>query len=327
MAPKKKVTGLIKLQINAGAANPAPPIGPALGQHGVNIMEFCKAYNAATESQRGNVVPVEITVYEDRSFTFILKTPPAAELIKKAAGVQKASATPHTVKVGKITKDQVRQIATGVSAESIAAWDTVAERQTRAAESEKALGTAVDNELGLDRSDESRTHAREATDLLALGPEMNPRSWSEQTADGVQAIREYLGSGADDRGWNRPADVTAAQQDMQRLRNEAETYANRVVPEARGEAARIERQAEAFRTQTVEEAKGQAARFTQVYDEYAKAPAVTRERIYLETMERVFGGMEKVIIDQNGQGQGVIPYLPLTEMQRRQAAPTQGTPR
>ena len=94
MAPKKKVTGLIKLQIQAGAANPAPPIGPALGQHGVNIMEFCKAYNAATESQRGNVIPVEITVYEDRSFTFILKTPPAAELIKKAAGVAKGSGDP-----------------------------------------------------------------------------------------------------------------------------------------------------------------------------------------------------------------------------------------
>ena len=91
MAPKKKVTGLIKLQIKAGAANPAPPIGPALGQHGVNIMEFCKAYNAQTESQRGNVIPVEITVYEDRSFTFVLKTPPAAELIKKAAGVAKGS--------------------------------------------------------------------------------------------------------------------------------------------------------------------------------------------------------------------------------------------
>ncbi len=91
MPPKKKVSGLIKLQINAGAATPAPPIGPALGQHGVNIMEFCKAYNAATESQRGNVIPpVEITVYEDRSFTFITKTPPAAELIKKAAGVAKA---------------------------------------------------------------------------------------------------------------------------------------------------------------------------------------------------------------------------------------------
>ena len=111
MAPKKKGTGLIKLQIQAGAANPAPPIGPALGQHGVNIMEFCKAYNAATESQRGNVIPVEITVYEDRSFTFILKTPPAAELIKKAAGVKKGSGTPHTEKVGKLSKDSLRQIA------------------------------------------------------------------------------------------------------------------------------------------------------------------------------------------------------------------------
>ena len=112
MAPKKKVSGLIKLQIQAGAANPAPPIGPALGQHGVNIMEFCKAYNAATESQRGNVVPVEITVYEDRSFTFITKTPPAAELIKKAAGVSKGSGTPHTDKVGKLTQAQCEEIAT-----------------------------------------------------------------------------------------------------------------------------------------------------------------------------------------------------------------------
>jgi large subunit ribosomal protein L11 len=111
MPPKKKVSGLIKLQIKAGAATPAPPIGPALGQHGVNIMEFCKAYNAATESQRGDVVPVEITVYEDRSFTFITKTPPAAELIKKAAGVAKGSPTPHTVKVATLTKDQVREIA------------------------------------------------------------------------------------------------------------------------------------------------------------------------------------------------------------------------
>ena len=111
MPPKKKVSGLIKLQIKAGAANPAPPIGPALGQHGVNIMEFCKAYNAQTESQRGNVIPVEITVYDDRSFTFILKTPPAAELIKKAAGVAKGSGTPHTVKVAKLTKAQVREIA------------------------------------------------------------------------------------------------------------------------------------------------------------------------------------------------------------------------
>ena len=111
MAPKKKVAGLIKLQIQAGQANPAPPIGPALGAHGVNIMEFCKAYNAATESQRGNVIPVEITVYEDRSFTFITKTPPAAELIKKAAGVPKGSATPHTVKVASLTQTQVREIA------------------------------------------------------------------------------------------------------------------------------------------------------------------------------------------------------------------------
>ena len=87
MPPKKKVAGLIKLQIQAGAANPAPPVGPALGQHGVNIMEFCKAYNAATESQRGQVIPVEISVYEDRSFTFVTKTPPAAKLLLQAAGV------------------------------------------------------------------------------------------------------------------------------------------------------------------------------------------------------------------------------------------------
>ncbi|HUX69303.1 MAG TPA: 50S ribosomal protein L11 [Cellulomonadaceae bacterium] len=111
MPPKKKVTGLIKLQIKAGLATPAPPIGPALGQHGVNIMEFCKAYNAATEAQRGDVIPVEITVYEDRSFTFVTKTPPAAELIKKAAGIAKGSPTPHTVKVAKITAEQVREIA------------------------------------------------------------------------------------------------------------------------------------------------------------------------------------------------------------------------
>ena len=109
MAPKKKVTGLIKLQIQAGAANPAPPVGPALGSHGVNIMEFCKAYNAATESQRGNIIPVEITVYEDRSFTFITKTPPASQLIKKAAGVAKGSAVPHTTKVGSLTEAQVRK--------------------------------------------------------------------------------------------------------------------------------------------------------------------------------------------------------------------------
>ena len=111
MAPKKKITGMIKLQINAGAANPAPPIGPALGQHGVNIMDFCKAYNAATESQRGNVIPVEITVYEDRSFDFVTKTPPAARMILKAAGVEKGSGVPHTNKVANISQDQVREIA------------------------------------------------------------------------------------------------------------------------------------------------------------------------------------------------------------------------
>ncbi len=111
MPPKKRVAALIKLQINAGQATPAPPIGPALGQHGVNIMEFCKAYNAQTESQRGSVIPVEITVYEDRSFTFVTKTPPAAELIKKAAGVAKGSGEPQKTKVGKLTGAQVREIA------------------------------------------------------------------------------------------------------------------------------------------------------------------------------------------------------------------------
>jgi len=111
MPPKKKVAGLIKLQIQAGQATPAPPVGPALGQHGVNIMDFCKQYNAATETQRGNVIPVEITVYEDRSFTFITKTPPAARLILKAAGVDKGSGEPHKTKVATISQAQVREIA------------------------------------------------------------------------------------------------------------------------------------------------------------------------------------------------------------------------
>jgi large subunit ribosomal protein L11 len=112
MPPKKrKLSAIIKLQIKAGAATPAPPVGPALGQHGVNIMEFCKAYNAATEAQRGDVVPVEISVYEDRSFTFELKTPPAARLLLKAAGVDKGSGEPHVKKVATVTMDQVREIA------------------------------------------------------------------------------------------------------------------------------------------------------------------------------------------------------------------------
>ena len=111
MPPKKKLAGVIKLQIKAGAATPAPPVGPALGQHGVNIMEFCKQYNAATEAQRGDIVPVEISVFEDRSFTFITKTPPAARMILKAAGLDKGSATPHTVKAGSITRAQAQEIA------------------------------------------------------------------------------------------------------------------------------------------------------------------------------------------------------------------------
>lgn len=107
----KKVVAIIKLQIPAGEANPAPPVGPALGQHGVNIMEFCKAYNEATKDQKGMIVPVEITVYEDRSFTFVTKTPPASVLIKKAIGLEKGSGEPNKNKVGKITKQQIREIA------------------------------------------------------------------------------------------------------------------------------------------------------------------------------------------------------------------------
>jgi large subunit ribosomal protein L11 len=107
----KKVTGFVKLQVPAGAANPAPPVGPALGQHGVNIMEFCKQFNARTQGQPGMIIPVEITVFADRSFTFITKTPPAAVLLKKAANVQSGSAASHRDKVGKVTKSQVRDIA------------------------------------------------------------------------------------------------------------------------------------------------------------------------------------------------------------------------
>jgi len=108
----KKVKAIIKLQIEAGKANPAPPVGPALGQHGVNIMAFCKEYNARTSGMAGSVVPVEITVHADRSFTFVTKTPPAYDLLKKAAGVEKGSAEPNKTKVGKVTRQQVRDIAT-----------------------------------------------------------------------------------------------------------------------------------------------------------------------------------------------------------------------
>ncbi len=108
----KKIEGFIKLQISAGAANPSPPVGPALGQKGVNIMEFCKQFNARTSSQQGLIIPVVITVFSDKSFTFVTKTPPAAVLLKKAAKVEKGSAEPNKTKVAKVTKAQVREIAT-----------------------------------------------------------------------------------------------------------------------------------------------------------------------------------------------------------------------
>ena len=107
----KPIKAKLKLQIDAGKANPAPPIGPALGQHGVNIAQFCQQFNEATKTMIGDVVPAEITIYEDRSFTFVLKTPPASALLKKAAGVEKGAATPNTQKVGKVTKEDVRKIA------------------------------------------------------------------------------------------------------------------------------------------------------------------------------------------------------------------------
>ncbi len=112
MAPKKKkVTAVVKLQIKAGAATPAPPVGTALGQHGVNIMDFCRQYNDATQQSAGQVIPVELTIYEDRSFTFVTKQPPAAELIKSAAGLEKGSGEPNRAKVARLSQDQVRRIA------------------------------------------------------------------------------------------------------------------------------------------------------------------------------------------------------------------------
>ncbi|GAA3755954.1 50S ribosomal protein L11 [Plantactinospora mayteni] len=111
MPPKKKLVKTFTLQLPAGQATPAPPVGPALGQHGVNIMEFCKSYNSQTEAQRGDIVPAEISVYEDRTFTFVLKTPPAARLLIKAAGVQKGSGVPQSEKVGSVTRAQLREIA------------------------------------------------------------------------------------------------------------------------------------------------------------------------------------------------------------------------
>jgi large subunit ribosomal protein L11 len=129
MPPRKKVAAVVKVQLPAGQATPAPPVGTALGPHGVNIMDFTRQYNAATEAQRGNVIPVEITIFEDRSFSFITKTPPAPELIKKAAGVDKGSGEPHKNKVASITAAQVREIAEtkmpDLNAHSIEAADKI----------------------------------------------------------------------------------------------------------------------------------------------------------------------------------------------------------
>ena len=111
MPPKKQATGFIKLQIPGGQANPAPPVGPALGQHGLNIMDFCKAFNTQTQQDAGTIIPVEITVYKDRTFSFITKTPPAAELLKKELGLDSGSAEPNREKVGKVTSEQLRRIA------------------------------------------------------------------------------------------------------------------------------------------------------------------------------------------------------------------------
>ena len=131
----KKITATVKLQIPAGNANPAPPVGPALGQQGVNIMEFCKQFNAKTQSQVGLIIPVIITVYADKSFTFITKTPPASDLLKRAAGIEKGSAEPGKVKVGKVTRAQVREIAQlklrDVTASDLAAAEKTVEGTAR----------------------------------------------------------------------------------------------------------------------------------------------------------------------------------------------------
>ncbi len=143
MAPKKEVTGFIKLQIPAGQANPAPPVGPALGQHGLNIMDFCKAFNAMTQADAGTIIPVEISVYKDRTYSFITKTPPAAELLKKELGLASGSAEPNRDKVGTVTTEQLRKIA------------QIKMKDLNAADEEAAMrmieGTA--RSMGIDRAD------------------------------------------------------------------------------------------------------------------------------------------------------------------------------
>ncbi len=138
----KEVTSQIKLQIPAGKANPAPPVGPSLGQHGVNIMEFCKQFNAKTQKQEGSIIPVVISVYKDRSFSFIMKTPPASDLLKKAAGVIKGSGIPHKSKVGKITKAQLEEIAK-IKAEDLNASDIPAAMQVIAGTA-RSMGITVE---------------------------------------------------------------------------------------------------------------------------------------------------------------------------------------
>lgn len=139
----KKVTGFIKLQIPAGQANPAPPVGPALGQKGVNIMEFCKQFNARTKDQQGLIIPVIITVFSDKSFSFITKTPPAATLLLKAAKVEKGSGEPNRVKVGKVTKKQVREIAEMKMADLNAA--SVETAMSMVAGTARSMGITVEN--------------------------------------------------------------------------------------------------------------------------------------------------------------------------------------
>jgi large subunit ribosomal protein L11 len=139
----KKQIGFIKLQIPAGQANPAPPVGPALGQHGVNIMEFCKQFNSKTSAQAGTIIPVEIMVYADRSFTFITKTPPAAELLKKEAGVPSGSPEPNREKVGRVTRDQLRRIAE-IKMEDLNANDVDAAIEMIAGTA-RSMGIEVDN--------------------------------------------------------------------------------------------------------------------------------------------------------------------------------------
>ncbi len=145
MPPPKKILGFAKLQIVGGQANPAPPVGPALGQHGVNIMDFCKQFNARTQAQAGTLIPVEITVYVDRSFTFVTKTPPASFLIKKALGIEKGSAEPHTDKVATLTVAQVKEIAE-VKMADLNTEDIVSAMRMVSGTA-RAMGIEVDGEL------------------------------------------------------------------------------------------------------------------------------------------------------------------------------------